>query len=50
MVDIANAIDFRLGHCNGEFHALRSSCPHGNYSILVVFRYMYKLQEKSPDR
>ena len=24
MVDMANAIDFRLGHCNGEFHALRS--------------------------
>ena len=24
MVDMANSIDFRLGHCNGEFHALRS--------------------------
>ena len=24
MVDMAYAIDFRLGHCNGEFHALRS--------------------------
>ena len=24
MVDMANAIDFRFGHCNGEFHALRS--------------------------
>ena len=24
MVDMTNAIDFRLGHCNGEFHALRS--------------------------
>ena len=40
MVDMANAIDFRIGHCNGEFHALRSknekvrmdySCPCGNY-------------------
>ena len=20
MVDMGNAIDFRLGHCNGEFH------------------------------
>ena len=42
MMDMANAIDFRLGHCHGESHALRSkvkkvrmdySCPHGNYSI-----------------
>ena len=24
MVDMANAIDFRLGHYNGKFHALRS--------------------------
>ena len=24
MVDMANAIDFRLGHCNCGFHALRS--------------------------
>ena len=24
MMDMANAIDFRLGHCDGEFHALRS--------------------------
>ena len=25
MVDMANDIDFRLRHCNGEFHALRSN-------------------------
>ena len=24
MVDMANAIDIRLGHCNGKFHALQS--------------------------
>ena len=32
MVNMANAIDFRLGHCNGEFHALRSKnekCKNG---------------------
>ena len=24
MVDMTNALDLRDGHCNGEFHALRS--------------------------
>ena len=57
MVDMANAIDFRLGYCNGEFHVLWSkkvgmdySCPHGNYSILVVFRYMYMASYKKNPR
>ena len=32
MVDMAHAIDFRLGHCNGEFNALRSKNEKsGNY-------------------
>ena len=59
MVDMANAIDFRLGHCNGEFHALRSryeKCKNGLFLPtwkLFNFRGFQvhvhgKLQEKIP--
>ena len=30
MVDMVNAIDYRLGHCNGEFYALRSKNEKSN--------------------
>ena len=56
MVDMANAIDFRLGHCNGELHALRSknglflpTWKLFNFSGFQVHVHG-KLQEKSPDR
>ena len=61
MVDMANAIDFRLGHCNGEFHALRSKNEKSKNGLFLptwkVFNFSGfqvhvhgKLQEKSPDR
>ena len=61
MVDMANAIDFRLGHCNGEFHALRSKNEKSkNGLFLPTWKLLNfsgfqvhvhgKLQEKSPDR
>ena len=49
MVDMANAIDFRLGYYNGEFHALRSKNEKSNFSGFQVHVHR-KLQEKSPDR
>ena len=61
MVDMVNAIDFRLRHCNGEFHALRSKNEKGKNGLFLPtwkllnfssFRVHVhgKLQEKSPDR
>ena len=61
MVDMANAIDFRLGHSNGEFHALRSKNEKSkNGLFLPMWKLLNfsgfqvhvpgKLQEKSPDR
>ena len=61
MVDMANAIDFRLGHCNGEFHALRSKNEKSKNGLFLPTWELFhfsgfqvhvrgKLQEKSPDR
>ena len=36
MVDMANAIDFRLGHCNGEFHALRSKNEKSKNGLFLL--------------
>ena len=36
MVDMANAIDFRLGHCNGEFHALRSKNEKSKNGLTIL--------------
>ena len=55
MVDMANAIDFRLGHCNGEFHALRSKNEKSKNGLFLPtlklfnfsgFRYMYMASYK----
>ena len=59
MVYMANAIDFRLGHCNGEFHALRSKNEKSkNELFLPTWKLLNfsgfqvhvhgKLQKKSP--
>ena len=59
MVDMANAIDFRLGHCDGEFHALRSKIEKSkNGLFLPTWKLLSfsgfqvhvhgKLQEKNP--
>ena len=61
MVDMANAIDIRLGHCNGKFHALRSKNEKSkNGLFLPTWKLLNfsgfqvhvhgKLQEKSLDR
>ena len=61
MVDMANAIDFRLGHCNGEFHALRSKNEKSKNGLFLPTWKLFnfsgfqvhvhgKLQKKSPDR
>ena len=61
VVDMANAIDFRLGHCNGEFHALRSKNEKSKNGLFLPTWKLFnfsgfqvhvhgKLQEKSLDR
>ena len=61
MVDMANAIDFRLGHCNGEFDALRSTNEKSKNELFLPTWKLFnfsgfqvhvhgKLKEKSPDR
>ena len=61
MVDMANAIDFRLGYCNGVFHALRLKNEKSKNGLFLPTwkRFNFsgfqvhvhgKLQEKSPDR
>ena len=61
MVDMANAIDFRLGHCHGEFHALRSKNEKSKNGIFLPTWKLFnfngfqvhvhgKLKKKSPDR
>ena len=61
MVDMANAIDFRLGHCNGKFHTLRSKNEKSKNGLFLSTWKLFNfsglqvhvhgnLQEKSPDR
>ena len=47
MVDMANAIDFRLGHCDGNLHALRSKNEKSKNGL---FMYMASYKKKSPDK
>ena len=61
MVDMTNAIDFRLGHCYGEFHALQSKNEKSKNGLFLPTWKLFnfsgfqvqvrgKLQVKSPDR
>ena len=61
MVDMAYAIDFRLGHCNDEFHALRSKNGKRKNGLFLPTWKLFnfsgfqvhvqgKLQQKSPER
>ena len=61
MVDMANAINFSLRHCNGEFHVLRSKNEISKNGLFLPTWKLFsvsgfqvhvhgKLQEKFLDR